>query len=225
MDHSPALKYTHFFFDLDGTLINSNKIHERAYCAAIREELGELLEKKFHYDIYLGMTTYEVVSQFLKLCGFTPSEKEIEKLILLKRAKYREFMIDVPLFEGALELLSHLKSNHIAMCIATGSTRHTATEIIEKRGISQFFDFFVTADDVTQGKPNPDVFLTALRKYGISRESVLVIEDAQAGAQAACSAGLDYVLVNQRIHDPATNQFSSLKEFYDQLLLNNSPSA
>jgi beta-phosphoglucomutase len=87
---------------------------------------------------------------------------------------------------GVVKVLEYLKNNNQA--IALGSASKNARPILEKTNIKHFFDAIVDGNDVSNAKPDPEVFLQAARKLGITNQSAIVFEDSVAGIQAANSA-------------------------------------
>ena len=90
---------------------------------------------------------------------------------------------------GLYELLEHLEQRNIPKGICTSSSRRAATEVLSRKDLAQRFNFVLTADDVTHGKPDPEVYLKAAERFGIAPSEMLVLEDSAAGCQAANSAG------------------------------------
>ena len=75
------------------------------------------------------------------------------------------------------------------MSVATGASRESALQAIDSIGITECFEFIVTADDVKRGKPDPLVFKTVLKKAEVSAEKTLIVEDSLSGVEAALGAG------------------------------------
>ena len=81
------------------------------------------------------------------------------------------------------------------MALATGASREKLEFILKKFQIKQFFDAIITADDVENGKPDPEVFLKAAQKLGVDPENCIVMEDASNGAEAAKAAGMACIAI------------------------------
>ena len=96
---------------------------------------------------------------------------------------------------GARELVAWGRSVGIPMALATSSRRSHAALSLGEAGLSGFFAVEVTGEEVEQGKPNPEIFLTAARRLGIPPASCLVLEDAPAGLAAAFSGGMQCLWV------------------------------
>jgi HAD superfamily hydrolase (TIGR01509 family) len=103
---------------------------------------------------------------------------------------------------GLLELLDRLEAAGIPKAIATSSSKQIMDACVGHFGLHPRFRFFLTAEDVTLGKPNPEIYLTAARRLGVPPAEMLVLEDSQNGCRAAASAGAFAVAVpGEHSHD------------------------
>ena len=112
---------------------------------------------------------------------------------------------------GLIELLAALEQANIPKAIATSSRRSFSQRILGKFGFEPRFKFLITGDDVTDGKPHPEIYLKAAEKLGVLPAEMLVLEDSQNGCRAAVAAGafavtrvLSKVLFEVKPTDPAT---------------------
>lgn len=101
----------------------------------------------------------------------------------------------VPKKKGLDELLQYLKSHNYKTIVATSSGRERVDEILKNAQLTQYFDDSICGDEVTHGKPNPEIFLTACHKLGVQPEEALVLEDSEAGIQAAYDGHIDVICV------------------------------
>ena len=90
---------------------------------------------------------------------------------------------------GFPELLALLEKRGIPRCVCTSSARRVVTEVLRKDGIGERFDFILTSDDITRGKPDPQVYQLAAQRFGVEPCAMLVLEDSSAGATSARAAG------------------------------------
>lgn len=90
---------------------------------------------------------------------------------------------------GFLELLALLEKRAIPRAVCTSSARRVVSEVLKKDGIGERFDFVITSDDITRGKPDPQIYLKAAERFGVAPRETLVLEDSSAGAAAAAAAG------------------------------------
>ena len=90
---------------------------------------------------------------------------------------------------GIVDSIKRLKKDGYKLGIGTSLTRNYLTIVLDKLNVSQFFDVIVTGDEITNGKPHPDTYLTVAKKLGVQPNECVVIEDAKSGIQSAKAAG------------------------------------
>jgi HAD superfamily hydrolase (TIGR01509 family) len=103
-----------------------------------------------------------------------------------------------------LELLEALEAADIPKGIGTSSRRKYVDQVLARFGLAGRFRFVLSADDVTHGKPHPEIYLQAARQHGVPPEQMMVLEDSQNGCAAAVAAGAFAVAVpgiHSRTHD------------------------
>lgn len=179
-------------FDLDGLLLDSEIVAFKVY-----EELGE----RFHFELTLPDFMENFCGQPLRrnVAYCTERfqlpwglEEAVEEVLRIEK-KILDEGVDV--MPGARELLSFLKENNYKTCVASSSARERSMRLLEQHDLVAYFDDFVFGPEVKRGKPNPDIFLKAAEKLGVAPEDCLVLEDSQAGIQAAYSAGMRVICI------------------------------
>ena len=113
--------------------------------------------------------------------------------------------VNLPIDEEIEQLMIYLKKHHIPMAIATSSYRTDIQPTFDKLGLAQYINVIVGREDVTEVKPNPELYLTAVQRLNYNPVHCLAIEDSVNGATAAIAAGLD-VVVN-------TNEMTEAQDF------------
>ena len=101
----------------------------------------------------------------------------------------------VPVKKGLVELLHYLKDNNYKTIVATSSNRDRVDKILAQAKITEFFDDFICGDEVTKGKPNPEVFLKSCQKLGVNVDEAIVLEDSEAGIQASYDANIKVICI------------------------------
>jgi HAD superfamily hydrolase (TIGR01509 family) len=96
---------------------------------------------------------------------------------------------------GLMELLRALEKAHIAKAIGTSSGRRSLEAILSRFALEPRFQFILTAEDITRGKPDPEIYLKAAARFGIPPSQMLVLEDSQTGCRSAAAAGALVVAV------------------------------
>jgi len=173
-------------FDLDGVLVLSGPVHEKAFLAVLKNYGAS----DFNYSNYLGMRTDEVIRDFLKEKGIDYTEEELDEIVRKKRKLANESLSrEVPIVAGCTELIEYLYEKKYFLAIATSSSRNNLNNFTDKSKLKRFFSFSLCGEDVSLGKPDPEIFSTIIKKLGIQPEDALVIEDSISGIKAASAAG------------------------------------
>ena len=176
-------------FDNDGTLVDT----EEAYSIAHKEATGEPLEWDFKVQM-MGKCFLEACQLTVDHCHLNMTAEEYGKLF----DEISDRLWDsVNLMPGVPELLAGLKERGVRMCIATAANERSFRKKVHGHPeMMAMMDHAVSGDDVTRGKPFPDLFLLALEKWGdIKPEEALVIEDSPLGVAAANNAGIPAIYV------------------------------
>lgn len=180
------MKYTCALFDLDGVLVDTAKYHYLAW-----KELADRLGFEFteqHNERLKGVSRMVSLDILLEIGGMKDrfSETEKEKLAAEKNERYVAYISRMDaseLLEGALELLRELKKRGVK--IALGSASKNAPMILDRTGISSYFDTIVDGNSVSKAKPDPEVFQLGADKLNTPYNQCAVFEDSQAGLEAA----------------------------------------
>ena len=134
------------------------------------------------------------------------------------KEREREYMSGgVDLKVGVKELLEYLRIHGYHMVLATSSTKDRAVGVLKAHYIEGFFEEMVFGTDIERGKPNPDIFLKACEKAGRLPDECLVLEDSEAGIQAACRAHVPVICVPD-MKKPAREYQEMTEAVYDSLL-------
>jgi beta-phosphoglucomutase len=185
-------------FDFNGVIIDDEPLHYRAMAATMREHGLQLSEDEY-YRTYLGINDHCCFKHALSLDPECPlGSNKLRAAIDRKAQHYRsELAGHVVLFPGVGTLLREL-SERVPLAIASGAHASEIDFVLARGGIAPYFSAIVSSDDVVNGKPNPEIFLTALRKLktrvpcvaDLSPEECAVVEDAPNGVLAARAAGM-----------------------------------
>ncbi len=179
-------------FDMDGLMIDSERITYENYVKEC-QALGYTMTKDFYVTL-LGCPAKDVYAKFNTHFGKDfPTEAIITKAHQDMEASFIED--GVPLKEGLIPLLIYLKSNNYKTIVATSSNRDRVDRILSIAKITDYFDDSICGDEVKKGKPNPDIFIKACHKLGVKREEAIVLEDSEAGIQAAYNAHIPVICI------------------------------
>ncbi len=180
-------------FDMDGVLIDSESIHYKIE-KQLFNQLGISVPDEMHRR-YLGVAgdfMYADLKTNFKLSASVSDLLEFDDSF---RCDYFQRLPVLHLNDGVLPLLNQLKLAGIKMAIATSSSPALANILLERCGITSYFDAIVTTAESGKSKPAPEVYLLAAHKIGVSPENCLVFEDSPNGIAAAKSAGMYCIAV------------------------------
>ncbi len=177
-------------FDWDGVIIDSSRQHEASWERLAAEERCAL--PAGHFKAGFGKKNEWIIPELL---GWAREPTEIHRLSLRKEALYRDIVVERGLeaLPGVREFLEQLRDAGVPCCIGSSTHRENITTILRVLGFAGLFGGMVTAEDVTLGKPHPDVFLKAAAKIGRAPGCCVVFEDAFAGIEAARAGGMKVV--------------------------------
>jgi beta-phosphoglucomutase len=173
-----------FIFDLDGVIVDTAKYHYLAWQKIANELNIEFTHE--HNELLKGVSRVRSLDIILELGKVTASQEDKDRWLVQKNEDYLTYLVDMnesEILPGVFRILQFLKDNN--QPIALGSASKNARPILEKTGLLPYFDAVVDGNDVTNAKPDPEVFLMAAKLLNITPENAIVFEDSVAGVQAA----------------------------------------
>ncbi len=200
-------------FDMDGVLLDSEPLHYEAVRQALAEQGVD-----FPYDDYARYLGTTLTSTWDELCERYPITMTLAEF----EARYNadvlaHYQAGAPLIRGARELVEQLREAGVPIAVASSSHRMWVDAALEGAGLSDYFDQTTAGDEVSMGKPSPEIYLKAAEKLGMDPTDCIAIEDAPAGVESASAAGMRVVLVRSELTndlDLASNwQVDDLTEF------------
>lgn len=135
----------------------------------------------------------------------------IDEFIETMTARKLAAATEVTLMPGVEELLNELKDEGFKMAVATGASRIFFEEVRKSLDLDRWFTRFITADNVTKGKPAPDIFLTSAEQLGVQPADCLVFEDGTVGLEAAAAAKMYAVAFRNNV-GPASLRIETFDE-------------
>jgi len=187
-----------FLFDLDGTLVDSLPVVERAWCGwADRFGIS-------HDDVLDFIHGKQAITS---LRHFMPGRSEDDIQAEFRRLEHIEATDTdgVTALPGAVALLEHLNALDIPWAIVTSGSMPVAAARRETAGLPEP-KVFVTAERVARGKPEPDAYLLGAQLLGLAPEECVVVEDAPAGILSGLAAGSDVIAVNAPSSTPRLDE-------------------
>ncbi|MEI8233825.1 MAG: HAD family phosphatase [Verrucomicrobiota bacterium] len=177
-------------FDWDGVIIDSSRHHEKSWELLAREEGLPLPPDSFRLGF--GRKNQIIIPEIYR---WSNDPVEIERLGQRKEAIYRELMAADALepLPGVRAWLATLRNAGIPRAVGSSTPRANLDAAMGRLGLAECFDAIVSAEDVTLGKPHPEVFLKAAERIGCRPQRCVVFEDAHAGIAAAHAGGMRVV--------------------------------
>lgn len=213
------MKTKAFIFDLDGVIVDTAKYHFLAW-----QKLADSLGINFthdHNEQLKGVSRVRSLEIILGLGNVEATEQQKEEWLINKNEEYLSYiekMDDSEILPGVMKVLNFLKENNQPVIL--GSASKNARPILEKVNILSYFDDIVDGNDVSNAKPDPEVFIVGAQKANQTNENSIVFEDSVAGVQAANIAGMTSVGIGEAsVLNEAKYNFNDFTEISEEFLL------
>jgi beta-phosphoglucomutase len=186
-----------FIFDLDGVIVDTAKFHFLAW-----KKLADNLNINFTHEIneqLKGVSRVRSLEIILSQGNVQASQEDKNNWLVQKNEDYLAFVHQMDKSEilpRVEEVLQFLKTNN--QYVVLGSASKNARPILEKVNILHYFDALVDGNDVTNAKPDPEVFLQGANQVQVAYQNAIVFEDSVAGIQAANLAGMTSVGIGEK---------------------------
>ncbi|WP_396217442.1 beta-phosphoglucomutase [Flavobacterium sp.] len=186
-----------FIFDLDGVIVDTAKFHFLAW-----KKLADSLNINFTHEIneqLKGVSRVRSLEIILSQGNVQASQEDKNNWLVQKNEDYLAFVHQMDKSEilpRVEEVLQFLKTNN--QYVVLGSASKNARPILEKVNILHYFDALVDGNDVTNAKPDPEVFLQGANQVQVAYKDAIVFEDSIAGIQAANVAGMTSVGIGEK---------------------------
>jgi len=180
-----------YLFDCDGTIADSMPLHYIAWKKALGEWNCDFSEQLFY--AWGGMPIATIISTLNKERGLNMPVETVERR---KESLYYDLLPQLKAVPEVLEVIE-AEHGHIPFAVVSGSTLDSVTRSLTTLSLMDRFNAFVCAGDYKKGKPDPEAFLLAAEKLGVTPQTCLVFEDTDMGIQAATAAGMASVRIPQ----------------------------
>jgi beta-phosphoglucomutase family hydrolase len=185
---SPQVKG--LIFDLDGTIANTMQNHFEAWRKAVSPHGID-----FNADLFRSLTGKSRTATILKLNEMFNTKMDLVEVGNVKNNHFKTLVNSTKEIKVVADVVRKYHQK-LPMSIGTGSTKNGAKKTLEVIKMSHFFDIVITANDITNSKPHPETFLKCAKLMGVKPKNCLVFEDGILGIEAAKTAGMMVVDVN-----------------------------
>lgn len=207
-------------FDMDGVIFDTERVYLKEW-KQVFSHYGYEMKDEVYISV-MGTGRKNVKKVFKERYG---DDLPIEDMYIYKDKLLSEAVDnnEIPLKDGAIDILNYLKAEGYKTALATSAKRDRLEIQLKLADIKDKFDSIVCIDDVGKGKPNPDIFLLAAKNIGVEPAECMVIEDSEAGIMAAFNAGMipihvkDLKEVSEIIRKHSHRQFNNLLEIKEYI--------
>ena len=186
-------------FDFDGVLADTEPLHFKMFQRVLHEE-GLPLREQDYYQKYVGLDDKGCFQAVLSAHGRPASPETVRRLVERKAALMLEQIKSTPVVYPGIENFVKRAAGRHRLAIVSGALRHEIELILERVGLRSSFEHITAAEDIRNGKPDPEGYLHALqalnRRAAVQASDCLVIEDTIVGIQAAHAAGMRCLAVS-----------------------------
>lgn len=193
-------------FDCDGLMFNTEEIFHLTGTELMRQRGREATPELFQR--MMGRRAHEAFAAMIEFMGLDDTIEELQR----DSDRIFEELLDQHLapMPGLFDLLARIEEIRLPVAVATSSARIYLEDLLQRFELSERFHALLTAEDVSHGKPHPEIYLRAAEKLGVEPAEMLVLEDSENGTRAAAAAGAHIVSVphrHSRHHDFTTAKF------------------
>jgi len=204
-------------FDFDGLMVNTEEVFHLAGTELLRRRGKEPTPAVFH--AMMGRRAHEAFTRLIEIMDLQETIEELQE----ESTEIFFSMLDDILepMPGLFELMDLIEKRGLPKAVATSSERSYLLPLLTRFNLQNRFQALLTADDVTHGKPHPEIYLKAAERLGVHPSEMLALEDSEAGTRAAAAAGAHIVSVPHRHsrHFPFAEAKAVARSLTDPLIL------
>jgi len=176
-------------FDLDGVLVDARELHYEALNRALAS-----IDEKYRINRDEHLSTYDGLPTTKKLELLTANkglpEDKYDEVWTAKQFQTREIIDKEFVYDEKMRsILRRLRDDNYRMAVCSNSIRETTKMMLVRKGLIEFVDFFISNQDVKRPKPNPEMYLSAMVKFGVGPKECVIVEDSHIGRQAVFESG------------------------------------
>ena len=199
-------------FDMDGVLIDSEPVWERVRRKFVADRGGRWPDDA--QDRMMGMSTAEWSRYISADFGLTIDPARVAELVIASMAA--EYQAHLPLLPGAVDAVRAL-AEHWRLAVASSAPKSLIEAVLDASGLRPAFAASVSSEEVTHGKPAPDVYLEATARLGVPPGKCAAVEDSSNGLRSAAAAGLTVIAVPRPEYPPSQDALTKARVVLDAL--------
>jgi beta-phosphoglucomutase len=205
------MSYKAFLFDLNGTMVNDMTYHVKAWHRILNELGADISMEQMKLECY--GKNHELLERIFP-GRFTLDEKN--SMSFEKEKQYqKEFKPRLQLITGLDHFLQQSYETGIRMAIGSAAIMFNIDFVLDELGIRHYFDILVSADNVTDSKPNPETWLQCAEKLNVSPTECLVFEDSIKGVESAANAGMNCIVITTMHAQEEFSEYTNIVSFID----------
>jgi putative hydrolase of the HAD superfamily len=183
-------------FDFDGTIVDTEALEILAWKSTLEKHNLSIPDEQWHDNIGKDSKLFDPITELENKTG----QKLNRKLITSQRSEQISALhANLEPQPGVAALLKAAHDSGLKLIVASNSSRDWITKILGELKLLEFFDFIVSREDVKALKPDPEIYLLALKKLNLQAYEAIVIEDSPVGTKAAIAAGINCLVVPNRL--------------------------
>jgi beta-phosphoglucomutase len=204
------MKIKAVLFDMDGVLVEAKEWHYDALNRAL-DLFGLKISRFDHLSTFDGLPTKKKLEMLTLEKGLP---RELHDFLNEMKQLYTMEIVHTkckPKFEQEYAL-SKLKDMGLKIAVCSNSIRNTVVTIMDKTCLSHYIDIIISNEDVSKGKPDPEMYIKAMNKFNLLPSECLIVEDNENGIKAAKASGAHLLIVNEVVDTNYENIFNKVKE-------------
>ena len=203
-----------FIFDMDGVVIDSEPLHERASLAVFKK-YGITLDEAI-FEPFKGKTDRAIIEYLIQ--EYDMQDVTVDALIQQKRDTYATLIDELHPITGVMAFIQYV-AIHFRLALTTSASRRNQELAFQKFNLYPFFETVVTSNDITHPKPHPEPYQVTTEKLGLEPPECIVIEDSVNGVISASTAGCVVVGITTSFDEAALREAGAhaVIDSYDQL--------
>lgn len=186
-------------FDMDGVLVDTEPLADLHFSKFLKEKFSIKVEPEF-FQRFRGSTSkhfWEIIIEEFDL------DISADEIITEARPRYLDFLkkSNLKTISGVKELIENLLKVNIKIAVASSASTNRIKTILEIIKLSDKFEIIISADDIKNSKPHPEIYLIAAKTLGVDSKDCIAIEDATNGVKSAKEAGMKVIAYKDPSHN------------------------